>query len=151
MAEADYSIRSEQVLFKFLEQYLRRLEGPLAIQVWGRLHQLAKDVAGSTKELKPLTLPALRCVTVLAEKVTQTTAMEDRRIRKELQVSPSEIFEETPPITALRKSTENSWILVSPSWGKRTIQGPGSGEQPKRHLQRMAEILQPPVEVHNTI
>ncbi|KAL0565856.1 hypothetical protein V5O48_016166, partial [Marasmius crinis-equi] len=76
---------SDQVLFKFLEQYLRRLEGPLAIQVWGRFHQLAKEIAGSTRELKPLTFPALRCVTVLAEKVTQTTAMEDRRIRKELQ------------------------------------------------------------------
>ena len=30
-----------------------------------------------------------RCLSVLAEKVTQTTAMDDRRIRKELQVELS--------------------------------------------------------------
>ncbi|KAF9270860.1 hypothetical protein L218DRAFT_952937 [Marasmius fiardii PR-910] len=76
---------NDLALFKFLEQYIRRLEGPLAIQVWGRFYQLAKDIVGSTKELKPLTFPTLRCVTVLTEKITQTTAIEDKRIRKDLQ------------------------------------------------------------------
>ncbi|KAJ8084790.1 hypothetical protein PM082_003567 [Marasmius tenuissimus] len=100
---------SDQVLFKFLEQYLRRLEGPLAIQVWGRFHQLAKDVAGSTKELKPLTFPALRCVTVLAEKVTQTTAMEDRRIRRDLQEIYGRLLDSC--VTFVGKSYDSgSWI-----------------------------------------
>ncbi|KIK71711.1 hypothetical protein GYMLUDRAFT_33858 [Collybiopsis luxurians FD-317 M1] len=76
---------TDAILFKYLEQYLRRLEGPLALQVWGRFLQLAKDIAGSTRDFKPQTFPTLRCATVLAEKLTQTTAMEDRRIRKELQ------------------------------------------------------------------
>ncbi|KAJ7742186.1 Dopey, N-terminal-domain-containing protein [Mycena olivaceomarginata] len=78
---------TDAVLFQFLEQYLQRLEGPLALQVWGRFLQLVKDIFGSsTREFKPQTYPTLRCLTVLAEKITQTTAMEDRRIRKELQV-----------------------------------------------------------------
>ncbi|KAF5380337.1 hypothetical protein D9757_007927 [Collybiopsis confluens] len=76
---------TDAVLFKYLEQYLRRLEGPLAVQVWGRFLQLAKEIAGNTRDFKPQTFPTLRCATVLAEKITQTTAMEDRRIRKELQ------------------------------------------------------------------
>jgi len=92
------------VLFRFLEQYLRRLEGPLALQVWGRYLQLVKDLVGSTREFKAPNFPALRsvslesqkvikiflhcfrCLGVLAEKVTQTTAVDDKRIRKELQV-----------------------------------------------------------------
>ena len=38
----DQSLSTEIVLFKFLEQYLRRLEGPLAVQVWGCFPQLAR-------------------------------------------------------------------------------------------------------------
>ncbi|EEB86888.1 hypothetical protein MPER_15999, partial [Moniliophthora perniciosa FA553] len=43
------------------------------------------EIVGGAKDLKPQTFPTLRCVIVLAEKITQTPAMEDRRIRKELQ------------------------------------------------------------------
>jgi len=89
-------------LFKFLEQYLERLEGPVALQVWGRFVQLVKDLTGGTREFKINNYLALRyasnsrneyrysspqrCLTMLADKVTQTTAMEDRRFKKELQV-----------------------------------------------------------------
>ncbi|KAG7099897.1 hypothetical protein E1B28_001698 [Marasmius oreades] len=100
---------SDLVLLKFLEQYLRRLEGPLAIQVWARFYQLTKEIAGSTKELKPLTFPALRCVTVLAEKVTQTTAMEDRRIRKDLQEIYAKLLDSC--VAFVGKSYDSgSWI-----------------------------------------
>ncbi|KAK7464504.1 hypothetical protein VKT23_006673 [Stygiomarasmius scandens] len=76
---------TDATLFRYLERYLQRLEGPLAMQVWGRFLQLTKDVLGSSRDLKPQTFPTLRCISVLAEKITQTTAMEDRRIRKDLQ------------------------------------------------------------------
>lgn len=66
---------------------MARLEGPIAMQVWGRYMQLAKEIASSAKDFKIQSFFALRCLSVLAEKVTQTTAMEDRRIRKELQAS----------------------------------------------------------------
>ncbi|KAL1738627.1 hypothetical protein HDZ31DRAFT_78212, partial [Schizophyllum fasciatum] len=70
---------TDAVLFKFLEQYLQRLEGPLVLQVWGRYVQLVRDITGSSKEFKPQHYPGLRCINVLADKLTQTTAMEDRR------------------------------------------------------------------------
>lgn len=57
------------------------------MQVWARYMQLTKEIVSSVKDYKIQSLYALRCLSVLAEKVTQTTAMEDRRIRKELQVS----------------------------------------------------------------
>lgn len=50
-------------LLEFLEQYLRRLEGPVAIQVWGRFLQLAKEVMGSTRDFKPQIFPIFRFVT----------------------------------------------------------------------------------------
>jgi hypothetical protein len=90
------------VLYNFLEQYLLRLEGPLAHQVWGRFLQLVKDVIAA-RDFKVQTFLTLRsdsfsiigeaesdmiarCLSVLAEKITQTAAIDDRRIRKELQV-----------------------------------------------------------------
>ena len=51
------------MLFEFLEQYLQRLEGPVAIQVWGRSLQLAKEVMGNTRDFKPQNFPVLRLVT----------------------------------------------------------------------------------------
>ena len=44
--------RSDLVLYDFLEQYLRRLEGPLVVQVWPRFTQLAKDLLASLREFK---------------------------------------------------------------------------------------------------
>ena len=91
-------------LFDFLEQYMERLEGPLALQVWNRFLQLAKDLLGSLRDFRPQAFAALkyvlkdcvlpspiadvisRCFTVLADKVSQTTALDDRRIRKDMQV-----------------------------------------------------------------
>jgi len=85
-AAAEAAYRSDIVLFKFFEQYLARLEGPIVIQVWGRYIQLAKEIAGNVKDYKIQSFYALRCLSVLADKITQTTALEDRRIRKEFQV-----------------------------------------------------------------
>ncbi|KAJ7610904.1 Dopey, N-terminal-domain-containing protein [Roridomyces roridus] len=103
---------TDAVLFKFLEQYLQRLEGPIALQVWGRFLQLVKDLFGGTREFKPQTYPALRCLTVLAEKVTQTTAMEDRRIRKELQETFGKLLD-TCVVFVSRAYDQGSWIRRS--------------------------------------
>ncbi|KAJ6623058.1 Dopey, N-terminal-domain-containing protein [Mycena sp. CBHHK59/15] len=103
---------TDAVLFKFLEQYLRRLEGPLALQVWGRFLQLVKDISGSTRDFKPQTYPALRCLTVLAEKITQTTAVEDRRIRKELQETFAKLSDSCIVFVG-RAYDQGSWIRRS--------------------------------------
>ena len=52
--------RTDSILFRFLEQYLHRLEGPLAIQVWSRYVQLAKEILGSSRDFKACNFPALR-------------------------------------------------------------------------------------------
>ncbi|KAJ6601434.1 Dopey, N-terminal-domain-containing protein [Mycena vulgaris] len=103
---------TDAVLFKFLEQYLQRLEGPLALQVWGRFLQLVKDVFVNTREFKSQTYPALRCLTVLAEKITQTTAMEDRRIRKELQETFGKLLDSCVVFVG-RAYDQGSWIRRS--------------------------------------
>ena len=55
-------IRSDVMLFEFLEQYLMRLEGPVAIQVWGRFLQLAKEFISGTRDFKSQNFPVLRSV-----------------------------------------------------------------------------------------
>lgn len=52
--------RTDFVLFDFLENYLRRLENPLALQVWGRFLQLTKDVMSTAREFKPQSYLLLR-------------------------------------------------------------------------------------------
>ena len=57
-------------LFDFLEQYLKRLEGPLALQVWPRYLQLAKDLAALLRDFKVQAFPALRYVENLVKHVS---------------------------------------------------------------------------------
>ncbi|KAJ7687383.1 Dopey, N-terminal-domain-containing protein [Mycena rosella] len=90
---------TDAVLFKFLEQYLQRLEGPLALQVWGRFLQLVKDVFGNTREFKLQTYPALRCLT-------------DRRIRKELQETFGKLLDSCVVFVG-RAYDQGSWIRRS--------------------------------------
>lgn len=76
---------SENVLFGFLESYISRLEGPIAVQMWNSSWNFARDVlAGSTVNKNQL-FPTLKCFTLLAEKISQTSALEDRRMRRDLQ------------------------------------------------------------------
>ncbi|KAI6048019.1 Dopey, N-terminal-domain-containing protein [Pisolithus marmoratus] len=100
---------SDSTLLKFLEQYLSRLEGPLALQVWGRFIQLAKDVNSNVREFRAQTYLVLRCLCVLGDKVTQTTAMEDRRVRKDLQEVFGKLLDACVTFTG-RSSESASWI-----------------------------------------
>ncbi|KAI0783393.1 Dopey, N-terminal-domain-containing protein [Abortiporus biennis] len=98
---------TDTTLFDFLEQYSRRLEGPVAVQVWARYMQLVKDLVLYFKEFKPQAISALRCFTVLADKITQTTIIEDRRARKELQDAYSKLLD----ICLLAgRSPEANWL-----------------------------------------
>ncbi|OBZ78644.1 Protein dopey-1 [Grifola frondosa] len=109
--QAAISNLTDMALFDFLEQYMRQLEGPLALQVWSRFLQLAKDLAASFKEFKPQAFPSLRCFTVLADKVSQTTAMEDRRIRRELQETYGKLLDTC--VLVGRSPDQGSWIRRS--------------------------------------
>jgi hypothetical protein len=56
------SCRTDYVLFVFLEDYFGRLEGPIAMQVWGRFVTLAKEIAGNVYGFKLQVFPCLRYV-----------------------------------------------------------------------------------------
>ncbi|GAA5936298.1 Dop1p [Sporobolomyces koalae] len=76
---------SNDATFAFLETYLDRLEGPMAVQVWSTLLTYVRDILGSSSTNRDFVFPSLRCFTVLSEKVSQTSALEDRRMRRDLQ------------------------------------------------------------------
>lgn len=71
----------------FLEAYIQRLEAPIAVQVWSTLFNLARDMsaAATTPPARVGLYPILRCLTALARIVASTSALEDRRLRRDLQ------------------------------------------------------------------
>ncbi|KAH8991959.1 Dopey, N-terminal-domain-containing protein [Lactarius akahatsu] len=99
---------SDGLLFRFLEHYLNQLEGPLAVQVWHRFLQLAKDIISNIKDFRAQIFSALRCVSILADKITQTTALEDRRIRKDLQDTYGKLLD-TVVVSVSRNTDANYW------------------------------------------
>lgn len=99
---------SDGLLFRFLEHYLNQLEGPLAVQVWHRFLQLAKDIISNIKDFRAQVFSVLRCVSILADKITQTTALEDRRIRKDLQDTYGKLLDAVV-VSVSRNTDTNYW------------------------------------------
>ena len=66
--------------------YLRRLEAPIAVQIWSTVFGLARDLlsAAGTPQERVSLYPTLRCVTTLAQAVATTSALEDKRLRRDL-------------------------------------------------------------------
>ncbi|KAI1794036.1 Dopey, N-terminal-domain-containing protein [Ganoderma leucocontextum] len=102
----------DMTLFDFLEQYMKRLEGPLALQVWNRFLQLGKDLLVSMREFRPQAFATLKCFTVLADKVTQTTALDDKRIRKDMQETYGKLLDIC--VLSGRAVESGSWIRRTP-------------------------------------
>ncbi|PPQ99509.1 hypothetical protein CVT24_005299 [Panaeolus cyanescens] len=100
---------TDAILFKFLEEYFRRLEGPLVIQVWSRYTQLVKEVITTSKEFKPHNFSALRCLGILSEKLIHTSALEDKKLRKELQDNYGKLLDSCVVYVG-RSSDQGSWI-----------------------------------------
>jgi hypothetical protein len=133
---------TDAILFNFLEQYIRRLEGPIAMQVWPRYMQLTKEIVSSVKDYKAQSFDTLRCLSALAEKVTQTAAMEDRRIRKELQASHSPLQIYRPYSDRnVRILMANYWTCASHSSGDHKIMGRGFVARQRNHWLRMGMNL----------
>ena len=70
-----------------MEIYMRRLEGPIALQVWGVTFEFAREVVSTSGAAagKQQLYPILRCVTRLGSTVAKTSALEDRKYRRDLQ------------------------------------------------------------------
>ncbi|KAG8710253.1 hypothetical protein FRC11_004702, partial [Ceratobasidium sp. 423] len=76
---------SDSILFKFMQEYLTKLESPIVNQVWGRLVSLLKDITANVQAHRSQVFPALKCLVAAAEKQAMTTALDDRRTKKDLQ------------------------------------------------------------------
>ncbi|KAL7419677.1 hypothetical protein Q5752_005591 [Cryptotrichosporon argae] len=79
--------RPDPAFMAFLEAYITRLEGPVAVQVWNTLYTYARDVLGmaNTPSARSQLFSVLRCLTVLGRIVAMTSALEDKRLRRDLQ------------------------------------------------------------------
>jgi hypothetical protein len=70
----------------FLEVYISRLEAPIALQIWNTSFAFARTIIStSNPSTKAQLYPVLRCVTTLCKIVSSTSALEDRRLRRDLQ------------------------------------------------------------------
>lgn len=80
------TLRSDPAILGFLEVYVSRLEAPIAVQIWNTLFAFAREVHSSSNQTSKLQLfPVLRCVTIVCKTVSTTSALEDRRLRRDLQ------------------------------------------------------------------
>lgn len=67
-----------------MEDYLGRLEGPIATQVWNRFISLAKDVAASVYTFKMQIFPTLRLVELYSYQSTSHTPLVALRLSQKL-------------------------------------------------------------------
>ncbi|KZS93323.1 hypothetical protein SISNIDRAFT_441139 [Sistotremastrum niveocremeum HHB9708] len=74
-----------EALFLFLEEYLKQLEAPLAVQVWNRCTPLAKEIIANSQNYRYHVLSMLRCVVILGNKMAQTPSLDDKKLRKDFQ------------------------------------------------------------------
>ncbi|WWC97086.1 hypothetical protein V866_003964 [Kwoniella sp. B9012] len=79
--------RADPAYLAFLEAYISRLEAPIAVQVWPTLFGFAKDIIGSlgSNSARVHLFLVLKCLTALSLIVSKTSALEDRRLRRDLQ------------------------------------------------------------------
>ncbi|ORY25817.1 Dopey, N-terminal-domain-containing protein [Naematelia encephala] len=86
---------TDQAFMTFLEAYILRLEAPIAVQIWSTVFGFARELLGSagTPSAKAELYPLLRCLTTLARTVSTTSALEDRRLRRELQDTYAKVLD----------------------------------------------------------
>lgn len=75
----------EDAVFAFLDAFIEHLDGAAAVQVWSVCLAFERDFLTNLSNARGYSLAALRVFTTLSEKVSQTSALEDRRMRRDLQ------------------------------------------------------------------
>jgi hypothetical protein len=101
----------------FLEVYVARLEAPIALQVWNTLFAFARTILSTSTSTGKIQLyPTLRCVTTLCKTVSSTSALEDRRLRRDLQDVYIKLLDGV--VSSVSRSSEvSSWKRESPRIG----------------------------------
>ncbi|GAA5872796.1 hypothetical protein JCM8547_005705, partial [Rhodosporidiobolus lusitaniae] len=103
---------TDAVAFDFLEEYSRRLESAMAVQVWSTFLSFSREVLSNSSVNRVTVFPTLRVFTALAEKVSQTSALEDRRLRRDLQDTFIRLSDSAIQLAG-RASESGSWLRKS--------------------------------------
>ncbi|KIR58136.1 hypothetical protein I314_06101 [Cryptococcus bacillisporus CA1873] len=84
-AFSDY--RADPSYLAFLEAYVSRLEAPIAVQVWSTLFGFARELVSTTTTAftRSHLYSLLQCLNDLSLTILNTTALEDRRLRRDFQ------------------------------------------------------------------
>lgn len=126
------------VRFEFLEAYINRQEGAVAVQIWSSFLNFSKEFISTPTIHKYRLFPTLRCFTALAERISTTSALEDRRMRRDLIENFVKLVDSTvqmsgrsgagllrPSDASLRAhSKENDGTAPTTP-----LEGPGSGKE----------------------
>lgn len=116
------SVVSNVTLFSFLEAYLTRLDGSISLQVWPVFIILIKDILASSTQHKAEIFPALKCFTVIADKIMDdSVTYDDRKAKRDLTESYVRLAD-LAVLLAGRSFEQNTWI------GRRTVQIDDSDE-----------------------
>ena len=112
----------------FLEAYITRLEAPIAVQIWSTLFTFSRELLGaaSTPVAKAQLYPVLRCLTMLCKSVSTTSALEDRRLRRELQEVYPKLLDAVV-VNAVKTGEVYSWTRSqgkAPASSKAEVGGP---------------------------
>ncbi|PWN52444.1 hypothetical protein IE53DRAFT_367211 [Violaceomyces palustris] len=99
-------------LFFFLDAYLARMEAPLAVQVWPVIIMMVKDFVTNSSSHKLHIFPVLKVLTTVGEKLCQTTALEDKRIKRDLQENYAKLADFCILISG-RSFDQTTWIRRS--------------------------------------
>ncbi|GAA5982369.1 hypothetical protein JCM11641_006959 [Rhodosporidiobolus odoratus] len=103
---------TDAVAFEFFEAYILQLDGAMSVQVWGTTLGFAREVLNSASIKRAPVYPTLRCFNALAEKVSQTSALEDRRLRRDLQETFTRLCDSTVQLAG-RAAESGSWLRKS--------------------------------------
>lgn len=125
-----FLLRSDEITFQFFETYLDRMDGPTAVAVWSVCLTFVREFLGTISTSRPfifyclryvsislhetklyadVEISVIRCFTALSEKVSQTSALEDRRMRRDLQETFLRLVDASVQLAG-RAAEQGGWL-----------------------------------------
>lgn len=111
-ATTSTSTVSDATLFLFFDAMLTRIEPQEATQVWPVMLVFVKDFVANSMARKTHVYPMLRLLTALGEKICLTSAIEERRTKRELQDNLAKLIDSCILISG-KSFDQSTWIRRS--------------------------------------
>ncbi|GAA5993677.1 hypothetical protein JCM10908_002290 [Rhodotorula pacifica] len=93
----------------FLEYYITRIEPASTIQLWNQSLTFAREILANQANSRSVLLPTTRVFTALCLQVSRTRALEDRRVRRDLQETLSRLVDSTVQVAG-RAPDSSGWL-----------------------------------------